>query len=109
MNAGRARTEIIIKRPGLDQVSLFAISVDELKVWFAEMKKVSDVRMRFIMFSFVLTGDGKLEWRSNLARFFLNVTYSLCTTFIELVPRLETQKRDSSTLAVIVAWNVLWR
>lgn len=51
MNAGRAPTEIVIKRPGMAQLSLFAISVDELKVWFAEMKNVSDVCMQLNQFS----------------------------------------------------------
>lgn len=52
MNAGRAPTEIVIKRPGQDQISLFALSVDELKVWFAEMKRVSDVRANPVSFAF---------------------------------------------------------
>lgn len=49
MSAGRAPKEIIIKRAGQGEFSLFALTVDELKVWFVEMKRVSDVRFLLFM------------------------------------------------------------
>lgn len=53
MSAGRAPTEIIIRRRGQGEFSLFALSVNELKVWFAEMKRVSDVSLTRFLFVFV--------------------------------------------------------
>lgn len=42
---GRRSKEIVLKRPNHEDISLFALNLEDLKVWFAEMKKVSDVSL----------------------------------------------------------------
>jgi len=43
ISAGSKACEIILHRPGEDDFNIFALSLEELKLWFGEMKKVSDV------------------------------------------------------------------
>lgn len=43
VSAGRRAKEIVLIRPACKPLSLYAVSMDELKVWFSEMKRVSDV------------------------------------------------------------------
>lgn len=45
MSAGRSGCEIVLQRPGCEPISLFAPSLDELKLWFGQMKSVSDVSL----------------------------------------------------------------
>lgn len=41
--AGRNPCELVLRRSGVEPLSLFAPTLDDLKLWFAQMKQVSDV------------------------------------------------------------------
>lgn len=47
VSAGRHARELVISRPHNDPLSLFAPSLKDLKLWFAELKRVSDVSEPF--------------------------------------------------------------
>lgn len=42
--AGKSSKEIVLNRPDHEDLSLFALNLEQLKLWFAVMKTVSDVR-----------------------------------------------------------------
>lgn len=61
MSAGRRACEIVLQRPGCEPVSLFAPSLDELKLWFGQMKSVSDVSLSCDVALHVPCGECQLD------------------------------------------------
>lgn len=82
VSAGSKACELILHRPGHDDFSIYALSLDELKLWFGEIKKVSDVRQSAV------PSTSSTSWTCTAFNHSTRLpSVRACTTFIISQPR----------------------